>query len=229
MLVKKELDKDLVHVYFMPGMAAKPKIFEHIKLPKDKFKIHWLSWKVPKENESLKAYVSRMLQEIKHQNPVLVGVSFGGIIVQEMSKHIAVKRLLIISSVKSHHELPQRMKIAKKSKLYKIFPTSLAKHVGKVSKLPVSNFIKKRVALYKEYMWFSNAYYLDWAIEKMLLWEQDEPRKDIIHIHGDADLVFPIKNIKNCIIIKGGTHVMIINRYRWFNENLPNLIREGKL
>ena len=48
----------------------------------------------------------------------------------------------------------------------------------------------------------------------------------IIHIHGDNDAVFPIKNIANCIAIKGGTHIMIISKYKWFNENLPRIILE---
>lgn len=229
MLVKKKLVKDVTHVYCMPGMAAKPTIFEYIKLPEQEFEIHWLEWKIPEKEETLDVYVSRILKEIKHENPVLIGVSFGGVIVQEMAKRIAVQRVLIISSVKSHHELPRRMQFAKKSGFYKILPTSLAKHVGKVDKLPLSDFIKKRVAMYKEYMWFSNSYYLDWAIEKLLQWVQEKPDPDLVHIHGDEDLVFPIKNIKSCIVVKGGTHVMIINRFRWFNEHLPSLITEGKL
>ena len=58
----------------------------------------------------------------------------------------------------------------------------------------------------------------------MISWNQEETSSDIIHIHGDKDPVFPIKNISNCIIVKGGTHIMIINKYKWFNENLPKLI-----
>ena len=37
-------------------------------------------------------------------------------------------------------------------------------------------------------------------------------------------LLFPKKNIKVFINVKGGTHLMILNRYRWFNDNLPKLI-----
>jgi hypothetical protein len=58
----------------------------------------------------------------------------------------------------------------------------------------------------------------------MVSWSQDEAIPNIIHIHGDRDPVFPIKNISNCITLKGGTHIMIINKYKWFNENLPKLI-----
>ena len=36
--------QEIIHVYLMPGMAASPKIFEHIKLPENQFKIHLLSY-----------------------------------------------------------------------------------------------------------------------------------------------------------------------------------------
>jgi hypothetical protein len=58
----------------------------------------------------------------------------------------------------------------------------------------------------------------------MLLWNRENADPEVIHIHGDADEVFPLKYIQNCISIKGGTHIMILTKYRWFNENLPEII-----
>lgn len=217
------------HIYFMPGMAANPSIFEYIKLPEKEFTVHWLKWKMPLKKESLHSYVTRMLEEVVHPNPVLIGVSFGGVIVQEMAKLITVKRLILISTVKSKYELPARMKMARKTGLYKILPTSLVGRLGDLESLPIGKSTKKKVHLYKHYLSVSDKKYLDWAIRQMVCWEQEKPLEGTIHIHGDKDLVFPIKNIENCIIIEGGTHIMIINRFRWFNKHLPSLIEEGKL
>ena len=47
----------------------------------------------------------------------------------------------------------------------------------------------------------------------------------VVHIHGDADEVFPIQHIKKCVVVKGGTHVMILSKYKWLNENLPAIIQ----
>ena len=43
-------------------------------------------------------------------------------------------------------------------------------------------------------------------------------------IHGDKDEVFPIEYIVNHILVKGGTHIMILNKYKWMNENLPKIM-----
>lgn len=221
--------KELIHVYFMPGMAANSSIFEYIKLPEDRFKMHFLEWIIPKKDESLSNYALRMNKYVKHKKPVLIGVSFGGIIVQEMAKSIKPDRLIIISSVKCREELPRRMRYAAKTGLFKLVPTSLLDYVDHFEKIAVGDFIKKRAKLYRQYLSVRNQRYLDWAIENMVLWDCTNPRKDIIHIHGDKDEIFPIKYISDCIEVKNGTHIMILNRYRWFNKHLPELILSGKI
>lgn len=168
-----------------------------------------------------------MTKEIKHENPVLIGVSFGGILVQEMAKHIKTRKVIIISSVKSNVEMPRRMKLAKATGIYKILPTSLLSNIEILSKVVLGKTVKGCIDLYEKYLKMRDKKYLDWALENVILWSQTEPNKNVIHIHGTADAVFPVKYIKNYIPIAGGTHVMIINRFRWLNENLPKLILEN--
>ncbi len=218
------MNQHIIHVYLMPGMAASPKIFEYIKLPDDQFEIHYLEWLVPIENESIEAYSLRLTNHIEYDNIVLIGVSFGGVIVQEMSKHIQVRKLIIISSVKSLHELPKHMQLAKVTKAYKLLPTQLVSNIDLLAKYAFGSHVTKRLDLYKKYLSVNDSHYLSWAIKQMVCWNQDIPNPLLIHIHGDNDTVFPIKNIKNCITIKNGSHIMIINKYKWFNEHLPSII-----
>lgn len=211
------------HVYLMPGMAASPLIFEHIKLPEDEFTMHHMEWLMPEKKESLTTYCVRLLEQVKHERPVLIGVSFGGIIVQEMARLMEVDKLIIISSVKSIKEFPKRVLFTRSLGLLKILPTSLIGNFEGLSKY-VKRIAPKKIALYKRYLGVDKSEYLDWALDAMVNWDQKNAPKNIIHIHGDQDHIFPIKYIEKCLIIKGGTHVMIINRYRWFNENLPKII-----
>lgn len=218
------MSPDLTHVYLMPGMAASPSIFEYIKLPETHYKTHWLEWQIPKQDETLHDYAKRMCNFIKHKDVVLLGVSFGGILVQEMSKIIKVKKLFVVSSVKSHHELPKRFKLLKVTKAYKILPTQLVSNIDLLAKYAFGETIKKRVDLYKKYLSVSDTAYLDWSIKQVVCWNQEQPNPDAIYIHGDKDVVFPHSCVGNCIVLKGGTHIMIIKKYKWFNENLPKLI-----
>lgn len=211
----------------MPGLAASPTIFERIQLPADLFEMHLLEWEIPLEHESLQAYAKRMAQKVTHENPVLIGVSFGGILVQEMKAFLQPKKVIIISSVKANFEFPRRFKIAKTTKAYKLIPTQLFENIESLMKFSFgSSIIKQRLVLYEKFLSVRNKHYLDWSIEQIINWERKDIDPEIIHIHGDADEVFPPKYIKEFIPIKGGTHIMILSKYKWLNENLPKIILE---
>jgi len=214
-----------IPVYFMPGLAASSTIFEYITLPEDQFEMVLLDWFLPENKETLQQYALRMTKQIKHENPVLIGVSFGGILVQEMSTLIPTRKTIIISSVKSNKEFPSRMLLAKKTMAYKLIPTSLLANIETLVRYAFGeNIVAKRIKLYEKYLSLRDKSYLDWSIENVILWSRSKPDENVVHIHGDKDGVFPIDKIKKCIIIKDGTHIMIINKFKWFNENLPKII-----
>lgn len=214
-----------IPVYFVPGLASSPLIFEYIKLPEDKFETHIIEWILPEENESMRDYSARLAKCIKHENPVLIGVSMGGLIVQEMCKVIKARKVIIISSVKCIKEFPRRMWLARRTKMYKLFPTRMMQNVEKVNKLfPGNNFIKRRLELYEKFLGFRDKKYLDWSFEHILEWDRTEPDPQVIHIHGTDDMVFPLRYIRDYIPVKRGTHIMIINRFSWFNQHLPGII-----
>jgi pimeloyl-ACP methyl ester carboxylesterase len=214
-----------IHVYFMPGMAASPTIFERIQLPEDTFEMHLLEWEIPNTGETLSAYAQRIARKVKEDNPILVGVSFGGILVQEMKAFLKPKKVIIISSVKSNTEFPRRFKVAKTTKAYKLIPTTLFENIEMLVKFSFgSSIVKQRLALYEKFLAVRDKRYLDWAIEQIINWNRIAIDEEIIHIHGDEDEVFPAKNIKKFIPVKGGTHIMILSKYKWLNENLPKII-----
>jgi pimeloyl-ACP methyl ester carboxylesterase len=154
----------------------------------------------------------------------LIGVSFGGILVQEMAAFLPVRKLIIISSVKCNQEFPVHFKIAKTTKAYKLIPTSLLLNIENLAKFSFGDIINTKIKLYEKFLSVRDIRYLDWAIEQVILWERTVIDMDVIHIQGDADEVFPVKNIQNYIPVRGGTHIMILTKYKWLNENLPKII-----
>ena len=214
-----------IPVYLMPGLAASSTIFERIMLPENDYDVFFLEWEMPLLSENLVDYAKRMALKVTHQPAILIGVSFGGILVQEMANFLDIKKIIIISSVKNNTEFPLRMKLAKNTKAYKLIPTKLLGNVDALTKYSFGNTIRQRLVLYEKYLAMRDILYLDWAIKQVVCWERSVTDANVIHIHGDADDVFPIKNIKNAIVIKGGTHIMILNKFKWLNENLPLILK----
>lgn len=210
----------------MPGLAASPAIFERIILPEE-FEVVLLEWQLPLEGESLSDYAKRLSEKITHKSPVLIGVSFGGIMVQEMVKFVNPRKVIIISSVRCNAQFPRRMKIAKSTKAYKLIPMDLFINIEKLAKYSFGNKINERIHLYEKFLSVRDKKYLEWAVEQVILWDRCDIDEKVVHIHGDQDEVFPIKYIDNCVVVKGGTHIMILNKYKWLNENLPRIILEN--
>jgi len=207
----------------MPGMAASPKIFEFISLPKP-INIHLLSWIPPLKDEPLTDYAIRMCERVTQTNPILLGVSFGGVLVQEMSKYLPGCQVVIVSSIKSKDELPLSMKMAKKTNAHKLLPMQWINNLDNLSLFVFGEGIQKRLALYQKYLSERNPDYLSWAIDSLVNWDKTEISNNIIHIHGEKDTVFPIKNLSHPFIkIKGG-HAAIITQAHWFNKELSKIL-----
>ena len=213
-------------VYLMPGMGANPRIFEFINLP-EHFEVKFLSWIPPKKNESLDHYAKKMCERVIHKTPILIGVSFGGVLVQEMAKYIDCKKIIIISSVKSNEELPKHMKLAQLTNAHRLLPTQWIKNIETFTLFVFGKGIQRRLENYQRYLSERDPEYLNWAIDRLVKWNRSIPHQNIIHIHGAQDSVFPVKNIKDPFIKIVGDHAIILTKSDWFNKNLPKIITEN--
>ncbi len=210
-------------VYLMPGLGAGPKIFKYLKWSDD-FQVNYLHWIKPlSETESLEQYTHRLLQQVKHEQPVLLGVSFGGIIIQEMSKQIKVKKLIIVSSIKNHQELPPFYQIAQKTRLYKLFPAKILQNIDWFEKIAPPSRFKRKMQFYQNFIEMSDPMYIRWAIKQVLFWKQTQKLTNFIHIIGEKDPIFPAKYIKDPkIVVPNGQHDMIISQSYWFNRYISD-------
>lgn len=213
-------------VYFFPGLAAGPLIFERITLDPDQFETHYLEWKTPEKKQSLSDYVQSYCQEITGENLVFIGVSFGGIIMQELAQYFPKAKVIIISSIKSPQELPPLYQWAGKYRINRLVPIHIFQHIETYAWFLFHKSIpKSKKSLYQKYLPMRDSHYLRWSLREILTWKGCRHNPRLIHIHGDCDEIFPIKYIRNSHVVKDGTHAMILNRFRWFNEHLPVLIQ----
>jgi len=196
-------------IYCISGLGADEKIFHRLKI---NGQMRFIPWLRPFRNERIENYARRMGEVIKHPSPVLLGISFGGMIGIEIARQFSIEKLIIISSIKSADELPRWMKITGKFYLHKVLPVRSYKFTEKFdnSRLGVTNEEERKlVNFYREK---ADPVYLNWAVHQVLNWKNNWYPENIVHIHGENDKIFPVKKLKPTHIIKEGTHMMIINR-----------------
>jgi pimeloyl-ACP methyl ester carboxylesterase len=71
-------------VYFISGLCADKRAFSFLNL--SFCEPVFINWIQPLKNESLSAYALRLKEQIRDDNPIIVGVSFGGMLATEMAK-----------------------------------------------------------------------------------------------------------------------------------------------
>jgi len=210
-------------LYYISGLGANEKAFSHIEFPSQFEKI-FLPWIQPNVNEDLENYAKRMAKDInENEDFYLVGLSFGGIMAQEINRIKPAKKVIIISSIKNHDEKPLFMHFSKRTWAHKLIPTSFFTSDKLVSYAFFRNLYSNKLPSLNDIFEYRDSYYLKWSINQIIHWKPTYSTKNIIHIHGDKDPVFPFHKIKNPILVKGGNHIMIIQKSKKINEILKDI------
>jgi pimeloyl-ACP methyl ester carboxylesterase len=206
-------------------LGADQKAFS--KLTVEGYILFHIPWLQPLAKETLQQYALRMRQSIKEDNPILMGLSFGGIMCTEIAKQIPVEKIIIISSIKSSAELPFWMRTVAKLSLHKIVPLRSTKLSA-----PLQNFFlgantleDKRVA--GHYRKHTDMKYIKWAVNEVLNWKNDWLHSNLYHIHGTKDKMFPLKKIKPTYIINSGGHFMIMNKADEVSHYINLILQNG--
>ena len=107
---------------------------------------------------------------------------------------------------------------------YKYVPVNWIDNVESLAKFVFGPSIKKKIGLYRKYLSVRDEHYLRWCIDRIINWDNEKVPKNLIHIHGSLDLVFPSVYVSNAILVKNATHAMILTKASWLNKNIPELI-----
>lgn len=213
------------HIYCISGFGADEKIFSKFEF--NGYEIHFIKWITPEQNERIEMYAKRLIQQIGHKNPILIGLSFGGMMCIEIAKQIPVEIIIIISSIKSFHEKPYWMWLSGKLRLNKIFPLRSFRILEPLQNYNLGIKTQEEKQLVRAYRKNINQNYSTWAINIILNWRNDWKPANLFHIHGNKDRIFPIKKIKADYIIKGGGHLMVMNRASLVHEQISSILQKN--
>jgi pimeloyl-ACP methyl ester carboxylesterase len=198
------------NIYCISGLGADERAFDRLSIRG--YSLHHLNWISPAPNESLSSYASRMVNKIKENNPVILGLSFGGMIAIEMAKQIATEKLILISTVKTYAEIPNWMRVAGMLRLHRVIPIKPNRFTEKADDRRMGIETKEEKNFVDHYRKNVDQKYVSWAVNQILNWKNTWIPSNAFHIHGENDRMFPLKNIQANYIVKNGTHIMILNK-----------------
>lgn len=200
------------NVYFISGMCYNCTVFDQLKLPKG-FEKKYIEWCIPESRETLKSYTRRMATDIDTSTPfVLVGYSFGGVIVQEMNEFLKPVKTIIISCFKKTEETPTIFNAVRRTNLWERLPERLynsTEFITDVFNRFIYNVPNNTLA---DYMTVTDPAYVKWAVSQITEWKPKLNVPRLYHIHGTEDQIFPFKIISNAFPVEGGDHLMVFRK-----------------
>jgi pimeloyl-ACP methyl ester carboxylesterase len=210
-------------IYLFSGLGADERVFQLIDF--SGFEIAHVQWIKPHVHETLENYVQRLSEKITSTRPTFIGVSFGGIVALEMAKLIETEKIIIISSVKTHVEIPFCFRLLAPLKLHRIIPDKFFKKPNSTNYKLFGCENKQSKDLLNEILHDTDPRFLKWAIDEIMRWKNEYVPKNLIHIHGTADKIFPHSSIKCDIRIENGGHFMVFDKAREITEVLRPLLK----
>lgn len=209
-------------IYIFSGLGADERVFQ--KLDFSGHKITFIKWIVPKKDETIEQYAKRLREQIPTTKPILIGLSFGGIMAVEVAKQITTEKVILIASAKTKREIPFYYRIAGTLRIHKLLPTALLKKSNAITNWIFGAESISDKALLKQILIDTDPLFLRWAIDKIARWKnQHEPHK-LIHIHGTNDKILPFRFVKNVIKVEGGGHFMTLNKADELNRILKQVL-----
>jgi len=212
-------------IYCISGLGSDEKIFARIRV--DGYELVHIPWLIPEKNEPIDIYAKRMSKNITSEQPVLMGLSFGGMMCVEISKILPVEKLVLVSSIKSYKEMPGWMKGAGRLRLDKIIPLRPYRLLEPLENYNMGVSNAEDLEMVRRYRKNVQQDYLNWAVHQILNWKNDWQPEHLFHIHGDADRIFPIKKVQPTYTVNGGGHFMIYNQASLINESLKHIFHPG--
>lgn len=208
--------------YIFSGLGADERVFDRIDF--GPFHPVFIPWEQVHPEQSFESYIKQLSIGIKSEVPVLIGISFGGIVAQEMSALLGNCPVLIISSVRTRSELPLLMRFFGKSGLHKLIPIKRVLKNKSINHWLFGTKTASEKKLLDQILADSDPVFTKWAIRAITKWQRKEPvPAKVIHIHGDADHIFQIGNVHPDYVIPGGTHFMTVSKH----EEVSQIIQDA--
>ncbi len=207
-------------IYLFSGLGADERAFQNLDF--GTFYVHFIRWIPPGKNETISDYAKRIRAQITDENPILLGLSFGGMLAVEISKQISFDRLILLASAKVSAEIPPYFRLAGKIRLQVLIPTVWLKRPSRLLYWLFGTKTAWERDLLKQILADTDPIFLEWALRQIATWKNDSVPQHVFHIHGTADRILPIKFIKSDVQLDNAGHFMTLNRA----DELSLLIRK---
>ena len=205
----KSYEDDRV-IYLLPSLGSDHRLFQNFEI--EGYETHIIEYPTVSINEPIEEYCKKLVKQIKHENPILLGVSFGGLLSIELAKIISSPKVFLISTIKNKTERPYFLTFCRSVFAYRWISIPYFKKYIR-NRMANDGLLERSESsrLYIEMLEDADEDFLLWGFKQVCIWKGSECPSEVVHFHGTADEVFPFSRVNQDEEIKDGDHMMIFN------------------
>lgn len=207
--------------YLIPGLGADERVFRRLRLVGT---VHMLSWLAPESpTEPLAHYAARLAQAVPPAEPCwLVGVSFGGLLAQEIARLRPLAKVVLISSLGSPRELPVPLRLAGAARLHRLVPFGLISRLPRLAQWFFGARGGTEYRLLRQILRDTDPAFARWATGQLLAW-RGPGLPGAVRLHGTRDRLLPAGSACIDYRVPGAGHFLIVSHAARVSQVLNGL------
>jgi pimeloyl-ACP methyl ester carboxylesterase len=216
-----------VPLILLPGLAASREVFEPQRRRFPNLIIP--EWPKPDRGETLSQFAKRFAASLAPVGTcVLGGLSFGGMLVQEMARFLQPQGLILIATIRGPDELPLYAKAGRSLRgLIPWLPVGCLQQLTWVMECPgVRSVLPFRRILARQFRQADQDRFR-WSLDQIVRW----PAAPVVtcptwHIHGDRDPVLPASRTSPDRLVPGGGHALTLTHPQAVNDYIAECLSQ---
>lgn len=184
-----------------------------------------LAWPAFEANDSLAGIARRLRPQVREAEPhVLVGVSMGGMVAQELALLTRPRMVVLISSWTGPGEWPMFVRISARLGLHRVIRAWSMRAVW-----PLKRLLDPRERTIDELLFAmaraQSARQIRRGTGAIMRWQGSRWDGPMVRIHGDRDRVTPLRFPVDHLV-PGGQHIMVLTRAGQVSAILNEVLAE---
>ncbi len=205
-------------VYLLPGIGCDPRLYDRIDL--SGIDVVKLAWPDFPPGCTLASIAEEMSRKVRKDEPhILVGVSMGGMVAQELAEITKPVKVVLISSWTGPGEWSLLARAGSAFQSYRSIT-----HFTMWATWPVKRILGRRDRATDRLLWEmaceETARKIRIGTGAILRWKGSPWKGPLMRIHGDSDVVVPMRFPVDHVV-RGGPHIMVLTRA----EEVTRLLR----
>lgn len=209
-------------IYCISGLAADHTLFANLVIPG--YTLVPVPWVAYAPNDDMATYAPKMYLSMNCQQPIIIGLSLGGMLATEIAKAFPIERAILVSSAKTKQELGYDSPLLRGVYSSDLIPERIMSSPDRIKLYMLGARTAEEKRILAAVMHRADPAFTKWAIGALLHWQNSDIPPNVTHLHGTADRVIRPSNVHPDYWIQGGSHIMILNRAAEISELIGRVL-----